>query len=246
MSRGETLESILTDFRLEAKLASSSALNTQDEERQIHIIQREQKRLWEETDWPHLRVERFLPLQAGQRFYDTATLRNEAGDVKGDLAIDRIETVETKDGGVWYPLCEGVGSAEYVAHDSALDERSSPARAWRIYEDEQIEIWPIPEIDAATEQEGYLRITGIRQLQPFVEMDDRADLDDQLIAMYAAGRYLASKKAADTEMVLAEAKKLFDRLTGNLKKGDGFQMFGVGSSRRTPRRPMVTRYVAPD
>jgi hypothetical protein len=246
MARNETLESILSDFRLDAKLSPSVALNAQDEQRQIRIIQSEQKRLWEETDWPHLRVERFLPQQAGQRFYDLSSAVNEEGVAKDDLAIDRIEMVEAKDGGVWYPLREGIGRSEYVAHDSALNERSSPAQAWRIYEGEQLEIWPVPEVDAAAGQEGYIRVTGIRQLRPFSDMSDRADLDSQLISLYAAGRYLASKKAADTEMVLGEAKKLFDRLTANLKKSEGFQMFGVGTTPRRYRGPMVTRYKAPE
>lgn len=246
MARNETLESILTDFRLDAKLASSSALNAQNEERQIHLIQREQKRLWEETDWAHLRVERFIPLQAGQRFYDLSSALNEAGAAKNDLSIDRIEKMDVKDGGEWCPLYNGIGAAEYVAHDSALDERASPACAWRIYEGEQLEIWPVPEVDATAEQEGYLRVTGIRDLRPFVEMSDRADLDGQLISAYAAGQYLAAKKAADTEMVLAKAQKLYARLTANLKKRKSFQLFGVGGSRRAQRRPMITRYKAPD
>lgn len=246
MARNETLEAVLTRFRYEARLSSSSAHNVHDQQRQINLIQSEQQRLWEETDWPHLRVERFIPQQAGQRFYDLASGLKETGAPAGDMAIDRIESVEAKDGGVWYPLRAGVTRDDYVAHDSALDQRSTPARAWRIYEDEQIEVWPIPEIDAGADQEGYLRFTGVRNLRPFSDMSDRADLDGQLVALYAAGRYLAAKKAAETEIVLAAARKLFARLTANLNKDPGFQMFGVGQRQSENRRPMVTRYVAPE
>ncbi|AUQ95950.1 hypothetical protein PhaeoP66_03208 [Phaeobacter inhibens] len=243
MARNETLEAILTDFRLDAGLSSSSSHNIQDQDRQIHIIQREQTRLWEETDWPHLRVERFIPLQDGQRFYDLSSVQNEAGVVVGDLAIDRLETVEVKDGGIWRPLSNGITRHHYIAHDSALDQRASPAEAWRIYEDEQIEIWPVPDVDAGDEQEGLLRFVGIRQLRPFVEMSDRADLDAQLLSLYAAGRYLVAQKSAEAELVLSEARKLFGRLTANLKKSPGFQMFGIGESR--PFRRFEQRYTAP-
>lgn len=245
MARGATLEAILTDVRMEARLSANTAHNVQDRDRQIHLIQREQERLWEEADWPHLRVERFMPLQAGQRFYDPASLQNEAGTVKGDLAMDRIESVEVKDGGEWLRLGNGVGRGQYAAYDSALDERADPAQAWRIYEDGQIEIWPIPETNAGDDQEGYLRFTGIRTLQTFVDLGDRADLDDRLIALYAAARILAANKAPETQLVLEAAKGLFGRLTANLHKSEGFQMFGVGNERRV-RRPVITHYTAPD
>lgn len=245
MARNATLESILTDLRLEAKLATNAALNVQDRDRQIHLIQREQQRLWEEADWPHLRVERFLQLAAGQRFYDPATTTNEAGVAKGDLALDRIEKIEVKDGGDWIPLRPEIGAGHYAAYDSALDERCDPARAWRIYEDEQIEIWPIPQTSAGSNQEGYLRITGIRNLRTLVDGDDRSDLDGRLIALYAASHVLAAKNAPETQLVLEAAGKLFARLTADLKKNPRFQMFGVG---REPRvtRPYIHKYVAPE
>lgn len=248
MARGATLGSILNDVRVEAKLSTSAALNVQDRERQVYLIQREQERLWEETDWPHLRVERFIPLQIGQRFYDMSACLNEAGATKGDLAFDRIEMVEVKDGGEWRPLRYDIDRRQYAAHDSALDERASPALTWRIYEDEQIEIWPIPDTAAVSAtQEGYLRITGIRQLATLVDDDDRADIDDRLISLYVAARLLASQKSPETELVLATAKRLKGRLTGNLKKSPGFQMFGVGERRpaRTNTR-FITKYNPPE
>lgn len=245
MARGVTLESILADVRFEAKMSSSAALNVQDRDRQIHLIQREQQRLWEEVDWPHLRVERFIPLQAGQRFYDPAALQNEAGDVKGDLSLDRIVSIDVKDGGEWQRLCGGISPLNYEEYDSPLDERASPARAWRIYEDEQIEIWPIPDVDASDEQEGYLRFTGVRNLRPLVDMDDRSDLDGQMIALFVAGQILAGQQAAEAQLTLEAAQKKFARLTADLNKRPAFQMFGVGRRQR-PHRMYISRYVAPE
>ena len=248
MARGSTLEKILTDVRLEARLSSSAALNVQDRDRQIQIIQREQERLWDDFDWPHLRVERFFPLQAGQRFYDPAACLNEDGIAKGDLDIDRIYQVDVMYGGVWLPLGNGITREDYFLHNSALDERSSPTCKWRIYEGEQIEVWPVPNTDGtAADQENYIRLTGIRQLRPLVNDSDRADLDDRLIALYVAGALLADQNSQSAQLKLDAAQKLYGRLKASLKKSSGFQMFGAGEPNQPrSRRIFVTKYVAPE
>lgn len=242
MARNSTLEKLLTDLRLEARLSSSPALNVQDRERQIQLLQREQFRLWEDFAWPHLRVERFIPVQAGQRFYDPAAMQNEAGAAKTDMRMDRIEKIDIKYDGVWQPLSNGITPAHYAAHDSALDQRSSPARAWRIYEDEQIEIWPVPDVDAGAQQEGYLRVTGIRNLRPLVNVADRADLDDSLIVLYAAGNILAGQNSPDAQLKMEAAQRHYARLRNSLSKSEGFNLFGARTAHPL-RRPYVSRYI---
>jgi hypothetical protein len=227
-------------------LSSSSALNVQDRDRQIQIIQREQQRLWEDFDWPHLRVERFFPLQAGQRYYDLAACLNEEGTVKGDLDIDRVYRVDVKFGGAWLPVHEGITQGDMFMYDSALDQRATPVCKWRLSEDEQIEVWPIPDTSAtAADQEGYLRVTGIRKLRTFVDDSDRADLDDTLLSLYAAGAILVDQNSKSAQIKLEAAQKHYARLRGSLSKSRGFQMFGVGLPKDRPRRMYITRYVPP-
>ena len=78
MARNQTLLKILNDVRAEARLSLNPAHNIADRDAQIILIQREQERLWAEHDWPHLVVDRYIPLIAGKRFYDPRTAFNDA------------------------------------------------------------------------------------------------------------------------------------------------------------------------
>ena len=229
MARGSTLESILRDVRLEARMSPNVAHNVQAREHQVALIQREQRRLWDDFAWPHLRVQRFIPLAAGQREYDLAGAVAENGSTPAqDIPLDRIEKIEVKTDGAWLTLGRGIGAGQYALYDSALDERSWPAMRWDVAEGEMIEIWPVPDQDAAAEQEGYLRVTGIRALQPFVDDADRADLDDELIVLYAAGALLAASGSKDAQLKLEAAQRHYQRVKAGLSRNESFRLFGVG------------------
>lgn len=229
-------------MRLEAGVSASSAHSAQERDRQVQVLQHEADRLWSDYDWPHLRVERFLPLQAGQRFYDLATATNEAGATKADLDVDRILGVCVKDNGDWLPLRRGIGAAEYGLHDSALDERDDPAEAWRLYEDEQIEVWPVPLTNAGAEQEGLLRITGIKRLGPFTDDDDTVDLDAQMLALYAAANL--THDAAAKQLLLERANRRYADVKARLSQVRSFQLFGAGR-RPAGRGRMFVRKFTP-
>lgn len=67
--RGTTLVHLLDLYRAECRLSSNPAHNAQARDAQVNHIQRTQEWLWDDFDWPFLRVERYLDLQQGQRFY---------------------------------------------------------------------------------------------------------------------------------------------------------------------------------
>lgn len=227
--RGKTLESILNSTRAEARLSLLPANNNQVRDSHVILIQREQERLWEDYNWPHLRERHLMPLQAGQRYYETPTTAGYT------IQMDRIELIEIRDGSIWRPLDTQI-SGEYLStYDSDLDERSWPARAWQATADDDIEIWPIPDQngDAAT-LDGYLRITGIRDLQAFTTDNHRADLDDRLISLYVAGGILAASGAKDAQLKLEAANKLYTKLKGKQTKSSSFNMFST--TRPAPRR----------
>ena len=229
--RGKTLESILNSTRAEARLSLMPANNAQVRDSHIILIQREQERLWEDYAWPHLRVHHLMPLQAGQRFYETPTT------VDYVVQMDRIELIEIRDGGEWRKLRTQITDDDRSAHDPDLDERSWPARAWQATADDDIEIWPIPDQngDAAT-LDGYLRITGIRDLRPFTTDADRADLDDRLISLYVAGGILAASGAKDAQLKLEAANKLYTKLKGKQTKSSSFNMFSTTKPESRRRR----------
>lgn len=236
MARNKTLLKLLNDVRAEARLSLAPAHNVQTRDSHIMMIQREQERLWEDFDWPHLQVERLIPLQAGQRYYEPPE----------DMIIDRIQQIQLRSDAAWCPLTPMVGALQYTVHESSLDERAWPPRRWRIAENDQIEVWPTPDQNSVElDQNGYLKVIGIRNLRPLVADDDRADLDDRLITLYVAGAILAATGAKDANIKLEAAKLHYDRLKGSLVKQTRFRMFGVGE-RRYPTRPYISRYRPPE
>ncbi|MCW4115669.1 hypothetical protein NPA31_011910 [Aurantimonas sp. MSK8Z-1] len=239
MARGATLIELLTDLRAESRTSLNPAHNTAAREVQINLLQRTQRRLWQDFTWPHLRTEWQVPAQAGQRYYDTPE----------NLDIERVEKIDVFSDGAWCPLSPGINDGHLAAWNSDLDERAWPPRCWRIArgaqdEGEQIEIWPIADQNAdPLTRTGYLRLTGTRTLRPLLADSDRCDLDAQLLVLYAAAELLASTGAKDAPLKLDAANRLYTRLRASLTPARRFQMFGVADAR--PPRRMIARYRPP-
>lgn len=233
MARGLTLIKLLDNFRSEVKASLNPAHNNQVRDKQVAFLQSTQEWLWEDFTWPNLRAFRNYPLQAGQYLYD----------ISSDFDIDRIEKIEAKINGRWVPLHPGIDAVHYLAHDTELGQRSSPVRRWRIAENEQIEVWPIPDENGdATTLDGYIKVTGIRRLRPLVADTDRCDLDGQLIVLYAAAKQLGN--SVEGKFALNLANKLLARQKGNLTPRRQFKMFGIGRV-EMPCRPFVGHYKPP-
>lgn len=232
MARGATLVSLLDKLRIAARLSLNPAHNADDRAYQVQNLQSEQERLWDDFDWPHLRVEVQIPIQAGQRYYDTPE----------PIALDRLERIDFFADGCWRQVPAGIAGPEYSAWNSDLDERSWPVRRWAIAPSEDIELWPISDRDAdPVTRDGYLKFTGIRKLRPLVDDDDRADLDDQMLVNYAAASMLAAKGSKDAGLRLEAANARYARLRGRMTPRTKFQLFGVGE-RIEPRRITITQY----
>ncbi|MGF7008107.1 hypothetical protein [Aminobacter sp. BE322] len=230
MARGTTLVKLLDDLRAETRVSLNPAHNAQARDTQIKLLQRVQEWLWDDFDWPILRVERIVPLLAGQRYYDTPA----------DLDIDRITKMEVRHDQVYCALKAGIDAEHYAAYDSDLGERQWPPQRWKITENEQVEIWPIPDTNAdPLTLEGNLKITGIRKLKPLVADGDRADLDDRLIVLYAAAEYLAAKGADDAKLKLDQANKRYGKLRGQQTPRKKFSLFGIGQPSRIERVPIA-------
>lgn len=233
MARGSTLVKLLDDLRAELHTSLNPAHNNQVRDKQVKFLQSTQEWLWEDFTWPHLRVRRNYILQAGQFLYD----------VGQDFDIDRIEKIEVKVGGIWRTVEPGIDAAHYLAHDTELDQRASPVRRWRIAENEQIELWPIPDVGGVPATlEGYIKVTGIRRLRPLVADADRADLDSQLIYLYAAAK--SSPATQEGKFALNLANKRLAKLKALLTPRRQFKMFGIGRS-EMPHRPFIGQFRPP-
>lgn len=217
MARGKTLLKLLQDLRAEIRASGNAAHNASSREGHVQILQRMQEDIYDRHDWPLLRIERNLDLQAGQRYYDTPT----------DINMDRLEAIEVRYGQQWCTLSYGIGAEHYSAWDSDLDERSWPVECWQIYEGEQIEVWPIPADNVDTVSlDGRLKLTGIKALPPLVADTDVAVLDDRLIVLYAAAELLAASGAKDAPIKLEAARQRERMLTSNTSKVKKFSLSG--------------------
>lgn len=220
MARGKTLEWILNSVRAEARLSLAPAANIQVRDPHILLIQREQERLWEDFNWPHMRIYPTIPLQSGQHIYA----------LPDNLSMDRVETIEVYDGGRWKPLRPEITDRDFETYETSLDQRSWPAEAWRANADDDIEIWPIPDQNAnPATLEGTLRVTGIRNLSTFVAVGDTADLDGRLLSLYVAAGILAAAGANDAQLKFEAANKLYTKLKGKQTKTQSFNLFSTTS-----------------
>jgi hypothetical protein len=223
-----TLATLLVNLRAELGQSMSSGQATQIEPAHRVKLQRVQRALWHDFNWPHLRVKRDIAIAAGQRLYD----------LPADLALEKIERVEVKWSGDWLPVERGISSDDLSAYDSDTDERSDPLLRWDTAENNQIEVWPVPAANSAQT----LRITGIRVLADFTADADLCDVDRDLLVLTAAADL--AKYKDDAARFETRARALYAKLKGNSTFGGDRTVanFAEQPTRgRWPQPPRIAR-----
>ena len=202
MARGNTLGQILEMMKLECGLDPDPALSLNVRPMLVQMIRREYDRLYEEFDWPFLRVFPDLETQAGERYYD----------VPVEMDLDRIETVDYYWGNRWFPLERGIEPVHYNTYNSDLDVRVDPTMRWDIKytgTTAQVELWPIPVSNG-----NKVRFTGIKKKTELIADGDRCDLDDMMIALFVASEFLAAKNSPDAQVKQQKAVERFRLVKG--------------------------------
>lgn len=246
--RASTLGRLLIDLRAETRRSTNPAHNAATRDNDVALLQRIQETLWEDYDWPHLRVERLVRAQAGARFIAPPD----------GVRIDRIQSIKFFYGGEWVPLHAGIEDRHYNDFNSYAGDRSWPVERWQIYEGENLEVWPVPSengtdpavvgqnvVGGATigDFEGWYKITGIRNLRPLVADSDTADLDDRLLVLQAASELLAASGADDAGVKEAKANRRLLKLRGNLSPVKRFKLYGTSQPQgRDLRGPPRVHY----
>jgi hypothetical protein len=205
MARNTQLLSLIAQLRAETGRSQEVAVGIDEVENLKVVLQRVQEQLYDDYEWPHLRVQKTVSLAAGQRYYD----------LPSGLNFDRIEDIKLKYNGVYQDLERGIDFDDYTSYDSnaTTPDRSNPAQKWDIREtgsSEQIEIWPIPSDNSQT-----LYFFGTKSLGNLIQESDTADLDDRLIVLFAASEILARQKSADAKQKLQLAQQRFMTLRKN-------------------------------
>lgn len=233
MARGTTLGELMTKLRIAARYDPNPALSLNLVPLMQQTITDTQERLYDEFDWPFLRVRADKTLAAGQRYYDIPT----------NLNLERIIAVDVHHGGQWLPVERGIRVEHYNSSDSDADVREDPITRWEVIDagqGEQLEVWPLPATNGAL-----LRFTGIRKLAPMIVNGDIADLDDQLIVLFAAGELLGGAKNPAAQVKFQQAAKRLETLMGRVTKTrtNTFQLGGSPRADSDRERTPLVAYV---
>ena len=228
MARGKQLTDLVAQLRAETGRTQDVSIGTDEVENLKNLLRRTQEVLYDEYEWPFLRVERSTQLNAGQRYYDFPS----------DLNYDRLQVVKYKYGNVYTDLCRDITFDDFSQFDSNSDQRSSPALKWDVRNTgsgEQMEIWPIPN------KQGSVHFFGTKTLGSLTQDSDRADLDDRLIVLFAAAEMLARQKSKDAQAKAQQADKRLLKLRANSQSNS--RTIKIGQGRKNPRNTTGTQII---
>jgi hypothetical protein len=229
MARGTTFGELVNQLRVEARLDPSPAMSLNMTGTMEQTLRRTQERLYDEFDWPFLKVTRGIQAQAGSRYYN----------IPDGMNLERIQSVDYRWADQWIPVHRGISLDHYNAFDSDNDERADPVQRWDVTDTGdglQIEIWPLPTIN-----NNEVRLTGIRNLKPLLSRADIADLDDQMIVLYAASEILGGAKSELGQLKLQQASARKKTLQGRVSKtrSNSFSLNGPKPEENGARTPLV-------
>ena len=237
MARNTTLQVLLDDLRAEAGHSLSANLGQATEAMMLKLLNRVQRRLWEDFSWPFLHTKKDIVMQAGQRYYN----------VPEGLTLERIESAKFKWGNRWDRMKYGIDPSHYNQYDSDRDTRSWPVMRYEAYGDVagQIEVWPVPANNGdSSTGDGLVRLEGVKNLSPLSAKTDTADLDDQLIVLFAAAELLTRQKSADAQLKMAQAQAHYLRVKGRLSKGEPIVFGDEEPDEYKPRGPKLIARVS--
>ena len=233
MARGKQLLSLIAQLRAETGRTQDVSVGVDEVENLKVILQRTQETLYEEYEWPHMRVQKTITLSAGQKNYD----------LPSGLNFDRIQDVKLRYNSVYVDLERGITFDDYSIYDSnaSTPVRSFPTLKWDVRDTgsgEQIEVWPIPNTSAT------VYMFGTKILGDLIQDADTADLDDRLIVLFAAAEILARQKSNDAKMKLSQAERRLAMLRRNSQAGSKTIQVGLGNRNRQTNRGKTTIVVS--
>lgn len=223
MASGVPLSQLITNLRHETGQSATLALGQQTRDRFKHILNRVQRELWVNHQWPVQQIERDVALLQGGRYY-----AYPAG-----LGFDGVQHVWVKNGTEWLKLGYGIGPDELSFYNSEENFRSWPIAKWdHVGETGMIEVWPVPS------QAGTMRMAGRKTLVEMVAESDVSQLDGDVIVFYAAAEILAEQKSQRANLMLEKAKALLARVKA-IQSADKRGNFGIGMGGQDTRRLRV-------
>lgn len=183
MARGQTLSELVRQLRVELGHPVSPAVGGETADHLKVALDSAQKELADEYDWPFLKTHRDKTINSGIRYYD----------FPADIPAENVTGVEYLWNNQYHPVSYGIDPSHYNQFNSDDNVRADPVLRWRHYQPEneennQFEVWPLPAGN------GSIRFHGTRALNPLVNNEDTADLDDILIVRMAALNLTSDEK----------------------------------------------------
>lgn len=210
MARGTLTSVLLTRLKAELGYALEDGLATAEDARLTLLLDHTQKWLMGEYDWPFLKRTGDVLLAVADR---TATL-------PATLDMDRSVQVSVFNNNIWLPLTYGITAEDFSVWNSDAGAVASPIIKWQYASNTTFEVWPRP--STATT----VRFTGMKLVSALTTGTDVAELDDQLIVLYAAADIASGQNKPDAPAKLARAQTRFKSLTAAYPKP--FQTFKLG------------------
>jgi hypothetical protein len=174
MARGTQFLDLITRVKALSGRAQSVAVGVDDLPKVKEVINNIYEMLWDDYDWPFLKILSRITLQAGQRYYD----------FPDDMVLETVDSVNVFWSDLGHPLTRGIGVDEYNSYDPVSDTRGEPALRWdvrRIGTATQFEIWPIPSTN-----EQVIEFTGRAKHARLVNDDARCWVDDVSVVNFSA------------------------------------------------------------
>lgn len=196
-----TLSRLVNLVRAEAghALSASQGLNALDTIK--HLIRRTEEELWTAFYWPTLTVRWDVSVQVDQFEYL----------YPAELQFDQIRQIfwAPVGGKYWTPLEFGI-KEEMISPYGGSIEKGPTLLHWDVgTSEDRIRVWPTPA------QTGFIRIKGMKPLNPMCEDDDCCTLDPTLISLFVSAELLSRAKAADAGDKMQKAQRHLQKLLGN-------------------------------
>lgn len=222
MRSGIPLATLRNEVMIEAGLSAEAGHATFSAARINQMINRTERLMVVEEEWPDQHIETQVTAVADQQFMD----------IPADITFTNIETVHVSFGDDWIPVEFGIGARERSIYNST--QRATPIMRLEANANEpgKLEVWPIASHDQT------LLFQGSKTVGTMVDEDDVCTLDGDVIVFRVAAQILGRDNQSDAALLLDMANTRTNQITkkqGAAKR----EPLNLGRTRKVNLRPGI-------
>jgi len=221
MARQTTLANALLMAKAQLAYSLTTGVGLADDQQLYSLIDQKQSWLSCEYDWPFLET----------RVDIVTTARYTALPA---LTFERPVLVEVLYTTRWQDLDYGIGGREYNYLDSDTAQAQDPIERWRLSDENNFEVWPVPVTPQKVRFTGQRVLTSLKNAGVF-DSTKTLDLDDLLVVLFVAADILLRQKKSNAQVKLTEAQNRLNFLRGSYPTRDQKIVYGQGSPEKPSR-----------